>query len=142
MTRVSFYVLKESAGEPQRFACRLLERIHQQKQQVYAYVPDGHHQRQFDELLWTFSQGSFLPHDLDSIDNSSAIVIGAGAHLPAQREVMLNLDLASEQPPEFFSSFQRCVEIVAGSDAEKAAARQRYAYYRHRGYELETHNIG
>lgn len=142
MTRVSFYVLKESAGEPERFACRLIERIYAEGQALYAYLPDPGAQQQLDELLWTYKQGSFLPHDLETTDNTSPVVIGAGAVLPEQRQVMLNLDYPGEQPPDFFSSFQRSVEIVAGIDEHKAAARQRYAFYRHRGYELETHTIG
>lgn len=142
MTRVSFYVLNAPDADVHDFACRLLERIHSQSQMAYVNLPDAQVGQVFNERLWTFKQGSFVPHDLEHEDNTSPIVLGMGSQLPAQRDVLLNLDLGQPQPPYFFSSFERALEIVAGDANEKAAARQRYAFYRSRGYELETHQIG
>ena len=142
MTLVSFYVLKDPAADRLAFACRLLEKGYEDGRRSYAHLPDPAARQQLDERLWTFKQGSFLPHDQDTDDTTSPIVIGAGDALPAQRDVLVNLDAASALPPEFFSSFERTVEIVAGSEAERALARQRYAFYRDRGYELQTHTIG
>lgn len=140
MTRVSFYILANA--QVHDFACRLLERVYQQPKMAYVYVPDAQASQQLNDRLWTFKEGSFLAHDLEQDDNTSPIVLGNGAQLPAQRDVLLNLDMASATPPDFFSSFERSLEIVAGSEEEKATARQRYAFYRSRGYELETHQIG
>ena len=142
MTRISFYVLNAADADVHDFACRLLERIHSQSQMAHVNLPDPGVGQVFNERLWTFKQDSFVPHDLEHEDNTSPIVLGMGAQLPAQRDVLLNLDLQQTQPPDFFSSFERALEIVAGSDAQKSAARQRYAFYRKRGYELETHQIG
>jgi len=33
-------------------------------------------------------------------------------------------------------------EIVGGNDEERALARERFRFYRDRGYALETHRIG
>ncbi len=141
MTRVSFYVLNDPAADREAFICRLLERVYEQGQLAYAYAPDPIAQRQLDERLWTQRQGSFIPHDHESADSTSPIVIGGGHSLPAQRDVLLNLDFAAAEPPSFFSSFERMLEIVAGADAEKASARRRFGYYRDRGYELDTFQI-
>lgn len=140
MTRVSFYVL--NSGDIQDFSCRLLERIIQQAQLAYVNVPDQAMSQNLNDRLWTFKDGSFLAHDFEHEDNTSPIVLGAGSALPPQRDVILNLDLATDTPPDYFSSFERCLEIVAGNDAQKSAARKRYAFYKARGYELETHQIG
>ena len=32
-------------------------------------------------------------------------------------------------------------EIVAGTDEQKAAARERFRFYRDRGYQMNTHNL-
>ncbi len=141
MTRVSFYLLQAEAANRDGFVCRLLERIHAQGQNVYVHLPDATAQTQLNEKLWTFKPDSFVPHDLEVQDNTSAIVIGAGAALPAQRDVLLNLAAAELTPPDFFSSFARTLEVVAGSAQDKAAARARYSFYRDRGYALETHSI-
>ncbi len=142
MTRVSFYILEQGTADArERFVCRLLERIYQEGQRVYAHVPDPLSQGRLDERLWTFRDDSFVPHDHESTDCDSHIVIGSGTQLPQRREVLLNLDIASGEPPQFFASFERMLEIVAGDERERALARQRYGFYRHRGYELQTHKI-
>ena len=44
-------------------------------------------------------------------------------------------------PPPFFSRFERLAEIV-GTDADDAAAgRERWKFYKERGYELRPHNL-
>ena len=140
MTRVSFYIVNNQSVHD--FACRLLERVYQQAQIAYVNVPDAQACQQLNERLWTYKQGSFLAHDVEHDDNTSPIVLGAGQQLPAQRDVLLNLDMNSTTPPDFFSTFERSLEVVGGTEQEKATARQRYAFYRSRGYELETHKIG
>jgi DNA polymerase-3 subunit chi len=141
VTRVSFYILQNPDADWQDFACRLLERIYAQGQRAYVHLPSPQAQAALDERLWTFKPESFIPHELESQDNTCVIVLGSGGALPAQRDVFLNLDFAAERPPEFFSSFERCLEIVAGSAQDKSAARARYGFYRDRGYALENHTI-
>jgi DNA polymerase III subunit chi len=57
---------------------------------------------------------------------------------PAHDGVLLNL--RAEQPP-FFSRFQRLIEIVSLDEADRARARERFRFYRDRGYPIETHNL-
>ena len=52
--------------------------------------------------------------------------------------MLINLALA---PPPFFSRFERLAEIVGAEAADAAAGRERYRFYRERGYELRTHNL-
>ena len=54
-------------------------------------------------------------------------------------EVLLNL--RPEWPP-FFSRFQRLIEIVSFDDGDRATARERFRFYRDRGYEIRTHDLG
>ena len=49
--------------------------------------------------------------------------------------VLINLHAA---PPPFFSRFERLAEIVGADEADAAAARERFRFYRERGYELRT----
>ncbi|RDJ93817.1 DNA polymerase III subunit chi, partial [Lacticaseibacillus rhamnosus] len=42
----------------------------------------------------------------------------------------------------FFSRFQRLVEIVGTDASDRQAARERYRFYRDRGYEIRTHQLG
>jgi DNA polymerase-3 subunit chi len=76
MTRVDFYILPPG-DERQRlvFACRLTEKAYRQGLTVYLRAGDETTASQLDQLLWTFRQGSFVPHaraeERDTADKSA-----------------------------------------------------------------------
>ena len=143
MTRVDFYILKE-AGQDARLvvAARIAEKAMLQSRHVYINTADEDESRRLDELLWTFSQNSFVPHriiDADSAPTSAEpVLIGADVALSEPCEVMINL---AATVPEFFSRYERVAEIVDADSGRRDAGRSRYKYYRDRGYELKNHNI-
>lgn len=145
MTRVDFYVLGERAAQARElFACRLTEKAWRLKHRVYLHAASGEAAREVDQLLWTFRDGSFVPHALEDEAGEAAadrapVRIGAGGEPRFEAELLINL---GHEVPLFFSRFDRVAEIVAGTDEEKAAARERFRFYRDRGYALETHQIG
>jgi DNA polymerase-3 subunit chi len=66
-------------------------------------------------------------------------LIGYGETTPPHlMDVLINL---TDEQPLFFSQFNRVAEILDNTDNVKAAGRERYQFYKHRGYELDTHNI-
>jgi DNA polymerase-3 subunit chi len=50
----------------------------------------------------------------------------------------VNLD---SQQPEFFSRFERVIEVVTGDDEDRQAARARWKFYQERGYALTSYDI-
>ena len=60
--RVDFY-LAEAAGADVRLrlACRVAEKAYLAQQKVVVLLEDAESLRRFDELLWTFGDGSFVP---------------------------------------------------------------------------------
>ena len=94
-----------------------------------------------DDLLWTWKQGSFIPHEIQSDANSadSPIVIN---HMPDLKtdmhDVLINV---AREIPLFFSQFERVTEIVDQDEETRQVARQRYRFYQDRGYPLESHEI-
>lgn len=140
MTQVSFYILK-TAGEAAQlgFACRLAEKAHSENHSVYLHTPDTQ-LAQLDALLWTFRQGSFVPHAQSNGDGQddaqTPVMIGSKQPPVRLDDVLINL---CGEVPAFFSRFRRAVEIVIPE--HKEAARERYKFYKDRGYALETHNI-
>lgn len=140
MTRVSFYILKQPGDAAQlNFACRLTEKAHSENHSVYLHA-DASSCAQLDALLWTFRQGSFVPHaQLEDAqdDGRTPVIISNSVQPPARLDdVLINL---VHDVPAFFSRFARCIEIVTPDN--KDAARRRYRFYADRGYELETHEI-
>ena len=140
MTRVDFHVLPT---QPRRqhdvYVCQLVERAWRAGLRVHLHCLDRDMQKSLDDLLWTFSDTSFLPHaTVDSAEGEAAsITVGCADRLPASAEVLVNLDV--EVPP-FFSQFERVIETTGSDEHEKAQARQRYRFYKERGYPIETIN--
>ncbi len=142
MTRVDFYILAAGSGQEaaERTACRIAEKAFRQGHQVYLHVADGDAAERLDELLWTFRAGSFVPHarwPLPEGGEAPPVLIGADEP-PAGPDVLVNL---APEVPGFFSRFLRVAEIVGGDEASRARARERYRWYRERGYPLHTHEL-
>ena len=53
-------------------------------------------------------------------------------------DVMINL---APDVPGFFSRYARVAEVIDSDPARREAGRERFRFYRDRGYELKTHNI-
>ena len=140
MTRVDFYILEGHADNAELFACRLVEKAFGQGHRIYIHVGDAQAAERTDQLLWTFRAGSFVPHGRQGgEDDGTPVQIGFGGEPVGHDDVLVNLN--AEVPP-FFSRFQRVVELVSGDEENRRIARERYRFYRDRGYELETHTIG
>lgn len=145
MTKIDFYLLENDNQDKAGFACRLTQKAFKQGNKIYIYTNDQSQVSKLDNLLWTFQQGSFLPHRVLAESNSKnkselneSIVIGAINPPELFHDVLINL---ADTSPDFFSSFDRVAEIVSNDESEKLNARKRYQFYRDRGYELETHTI-
>lgn len=146
MTRVDFYVLENDAEQAwAHFACRFVEKAWRLKHSVYLHTASSMEARRFDSLLWTWNDRSFLPHVLDAPDLDASLAaatpvrIGAGTQPGFEAQILVNLD---SRVPLFFSRFERVAEIVGGGAVQRETARERFRFYRDRGYALETHRIG
>lgn len=144
MTRVDFYILDRPANEARlMLACRLTEKAVDQQYEVLINTRSDDESTRLNDLLWTFSQGSFVPHRMIGNDSEphlgEPVSIGAGREPPDGRwDLLINL---ADEVPEFFGRFSRVAELVGPAEPDKAAGRERFRYYRDRGYELQTHHI-
>ena len=143
MTQVDFYILNDTRQSALPvFTCRLTEKAYRQGHQVYIHAGSDRQLRQLDDLLWTFRDGSFLPHRIHAAGTDSGgeepILLGHAIEPEGPGDVLLNL---SGEVPAFFSRFNRVAELVGGDDSQIAAARDRYRFYKDRGYSLNTHNL-
>ena len=140
MTRIDFYILQSgSPGAGNAVACRLTEKAYQLGHKVYIHTADADQTEALDELLWTFRAGSFVPHRrCDAGDDFAPVLIGHGEAPEIRPDVLINL---SGEVPLFFSRFERVAEVVEGEEPQRAGARERFRFYRERGYELATHEL-
>ncbi len=141
MPRVDFYLLADPGERARDLAvCRLAHKAFALGRRIYILTGDPAEAERLDELLWTFSAGSFVPHELHSKSGQAEtcpVLIGTAP--PAEFNDVL-ISLAAEVP-ECVSRFERVAEVVGGDEPAKTGARDRFRFYRDRGYALQTHNL-
>lgn len=142
MARVDFYVLSGSGDiARQQFACRLAEKAYKLKNRVHIHVAGPESVRKIDDLLWTFRDGSFVPHEvlgMNSARPESPITIGCDDLPDFDCDLLINL---GDTVPDQASSFPRVAEVVTSDDECKSLSRQRFVDYRDQGHTLDTHNL-
>ncbi|OMG74107.1 DNA polymerase III subunit chi [Burkholderia ubonensis] len=134
MTRIDFHT---NVGDSLAYACRLLRKAYQAGQPVVVLAEPAR-LRALDERLWTFSPLDFIPHcGIDSRHAADTpIVLTAELDQAPHHQVLLNLGAAV---PAQFARFERLLEVVGNEPAELAAGRERYRFYRDRGYALNNY---
>ena len=146
MTRIDFYIIENGSEQAtETFICRLTEKAWSRNNDVYIHAMDEQHAAKYDELLWTFSEESFVPHQRiqNSTNNTEIKNIQIG-HSDTEEtpttchDVLINLN---HDTPSFFSQFERVAEIITSDETSRSKGRERYQFYRDRGYALETHKM-
>jgi DNA polymerase-3 subunit chi len=140
--RVDFYVLAgQDARARLKFACRLTERAALAGERVFVWADEPAELERFDELLWTFADRSFVPHEIfgDVQQWHDAPVLLGGGALPAQPyELLINL---SATVPAQADAAARIVEIIDADEGRRSAGRLRFRAYRAAGLNPETHHV-
>ncbi len=144
MTQVDFYVLGGASDDARlRVACRIAEKAMQAQQDVFIRSCSGQEARRLDELLWTFAEGSFVPHRIVGGSETEPllepVLIGIEAAPPDRRpDVLINL---TGEVPDYVARYARVAEIVDADPERRRQGRERYRYYREQGYTLATHEV-
>lgn len=141
MPKIDFYILSEGTART-RFllACRLIEKAYKNRHRVYIHTQNQADAHLLDEMLWTYRDDSFLPHNLygEGPDPAPPIQIGFDLTPDKQRDILINL---SSQVPPFFAQFNRVLEIVPNDAEAQAISRENYRTYRTQGYDITTHKL-
>jgi DNA polymerase-3 subunit chi len=121
-------------------ASRVCAKALQRGLRVMILTPDEETTQRVDRLLWTTPATGFLPHvrAAHPLAAVTPIIVDHDLSGVERDELLLNFRYDT---PEVFSHFQRLVEIVTTEADDAAAARQRYRFYRDRGYEIRTHDL-
>lgn len=139
MTQVDFYVLPDSTNEARwLFACRLVEKVYKMGMDVLVALDTAEQAQAFDQLLWSFKPESFIPHQLIGGAHSAPVQISYTDVTGDHHGLLLNL---SNGIPAYFSRFNRLSEIVIQEDTALKTSRERFSFYKGRGYPIETRKI-
>jgi DNA polymerase-3 subunit chi len=137
MTRVDFH---SNLAAPLDYACRLARKAYLAGQPLLV-LADAGVLREFDELLWTFAPLEFVPHcRADSkLALQTPVVLAESIDEAPHHQVLMNLGTAV---PPHFARFERLLEVVGTTPEALAAGRDRYRFYRDRGYPLNNYKQG
>lgn len=141
MTRVDFYISASTDNDARYLiACKLTEKAYKLGHRIYIHTDSSAQDQAIDDLLWTFRDGSFIPHQnlSESSPKPAPVLIGHDKDMTHEADILINL---AQKIPDFFSQFERVAELVNEDPNYKAQAREHYKFYRDRGYELKTHNL-
>lgn len=137
MTEIKFFF---NVDNKLQFACKIAKRAHDDGRKLIVYAPSTKLTDEFDRMLWTFSQLSFVPHVKAGhpLAAETPIVIVNDDVGLTHHEALLNL---GDDPPAFFSRFDALREVVSTDTDDRAAARERMKFYKSRGFDVQTQDM-
>ncbi len=143
MTSIDFYISESpDTGICNMLACRLSEKACQTRTSTFIHTQTEEHSQQLDKLLWSFKQQSFIPHKIYHQDDTDKhlhpVLIGHNVEPETNLDLLINLD---NEIPDFYSRFNRVIEIVSNNEHQRERSRQHYKFYKDRGYIINTHTI-
>lgn len=138
MTQIDFYT---HSADKYHTACILCAKAVGRGLRVVVYTPDAATTDKMDRLLWSTPATGFIPHchASDKLAPVTPVIVDHHAEALDHDDILLNLHPGQ---PLFFSRFHRLIEIVGTDEGDRAMARDRFRFYRDRGYEIQIHDIG
>jgi DNA polymerase-3 subunit chi len=138
MAEIQFHTLSVAGGTHRyRHACRLIEQAYLDGQRVLVWLEPGE-LAQLDQLLWTFGDRAFVPHEplapeprasdspvqLHDGETLGTFVLEGGFH------TLVNL---RAQPAAEVLRFASVIEVIDADPAVRDAGRARFRFYREAG---------
>ena len=140
--RVDFYLLTDPLETRYwTVVCRLINKAYQQAHQVLVYCEQAAQCVHLDHELWGYAEDTFIPHACitDPLATVVPVCIAlSNTPLPPQVNLLVNLSTTLVIPS---AQLTRLIEVIPAQEQEKAAARERFRYYRREGFTLQTHTI-
>jgi len=137
MTTIDFYT---HCADRYDVASKLVVKAWAQHGRVRVLTPDEAATVEFDRFLWLRPATGFVPHCrlASPLSGETPIVVDHVAEHEGEAAVLINL---GSVPPPFFARFERLAEIVGCDEADVTAGRERWRFYKSRGYEIRSHDL-
>jgi DNA polymerase-3 subunit chi len=137
MTQIDFYTnVLDKLGT----ACRIIVKGYSLRHRIVVFCPDAEIAQRIDRLLWTSPPTGFVPHcsPTDALAAQTPVIVDHRGEEPVHDQVLVNL---RDERPSFFGRFERLIEIVSVDEEDCRRARERFRFYRDRGYDIRTHDL-
>ena len=132
MTKIDFYT---GSKDKLRTACQLSHKAMQNGIRVILSTPDSASTDALDKLLWHFPATAFIPHCLSDAEEAALmpVVLNHGGEKFPHHDLLITLH---NECTSFYSRFERVIEIISTDEEDSRMGRERFKFYRDRGYEL------
>jgi DNA polymerase III subunit chi len=140
--RVDFYVLPGTDERPRlKVGCRIAERAYLAGERVFVWLDVPHALERFDELLWTFADRAFVPHEIFQTEaqwQDTPVLVSCDPQPQQSYGVLINLGNAI---PASAAHAASVAEVIDAHEERRQAGRARFRQYRDRGVTPATHNM-
>lgn len=133
MTRVIFY---SNVRDKQAALVVLVRKALAKRHLITLFAESEQAAKAYSDVLWQQDSTSFLPNVLasDALISETPVVIDWQDEQLCQDDILVNL---TQRQLTVFSRFRQLVELVGIDEQDKALARERFKFYRDRGYEIK-----
>jgi DNA polymerase-3 subunit chi len=142
MAELFFYTLKEAGGNARlRQACVLTEQAFLAGERVLVWLGGPDEMARFDDLLWSFGDRSFVPHEplaANPAASEAPVQLHAGTLPESVSTAFSTLVTLREEPAPETLRFARVIEVIDAEPASRNAGRARFRWYREQGV-IPTH---
>lgn len=137
MTQIDFYFNAQNKLEVIR---KLVVKASQAGRNVLLYTRDAARLQRVDQYLWMAQTLNFIPHVpcRHPLADRTPVLIGDDPGSLSHLDVLINLDA---DVPECFARFDRMLEVVGEDSADRDVSRQRFRFYKERGFNLISHDL-
>ena len=141
--RVDFYVLKSATAQQRlAFVCRLTEKAYLRDLRIVIVIDTLTDAKALDDLLWTFNERSFIPHqvclDENSVDAETKVLLTLEPAAVPAADLLVNL---GARLPAHWERHTRIAEIIDADEERRRLGRERFKSYRELKVTLETHQL-
>jgi DNA polymerase III subunit chi len=147
MSEVAFHILGEDSDVVRlKTTCSLIERAYLGGERVLVWLDDANQQASFDNLLWTFADRAFVPHEPLADDPTTCeapVQLTSSADLPSSAlpggfTALFNLRAEAHLSA---LKFAKVVEVIDANPGRRNAGRARFRFYREHGSEPQHHEV-
>ena len=140
MARADFYLIQKERfrEDPLLLVCELAKRGYAANLPMLILARDSAQAEALDDLLWSFEDDAYLPHQIagDDEDELCPILIATPEMDVPARPLLVNL--RDEVPA---GSFDRVLEVVPADPSARGPLRERWKHYQSLGFELNKYDM-
>ena len=138
--RADFYLIQKARfrEEPLLLVCELARKAFDANLSTLVLARDADQAEQLDDLLWSFDEDAYIPHQLagdDEDELAPVLIAGPDVDTP-MRTLVINLRDAAVQ-----GNVERVLEVVPADDGARGPLRERWKQYQARGFDLKKHDM-